>query len=197
MDLAEGNLVFPLQAASTTVDFTTGVLSGSGVESVQCLGDLHGVFADEAARARMPQDAVVYTVQVHKAEREGMPGGLCFGTSFLHPGVVSEEFYMTRGHFHGRLESAEYYWGLQGEGILLLMDRNRRCTAERVIPGSLHYIPGHTAHRLINTGSTILAVGACWPADAGHDYDTIARQGFSARILRRDGKPVAVAQGEA
>ncbi|HML49397.1 MAG TPA: glucose-6-phosphate isomerase family protein, partial [Clostridia bacterium] len=155
MDFAEPNLICPLQTASTAVDFSTGALSGSVAESVKRLGDLQGVFADEAARARMPQDAVVYTVQVHKAEREGVPGGLCFGTSFIHPGVVGEEFHMTRGHFHDRPEAAEYYWCLQGEGILLLMDRNRHCTAMRMTPGSLHYIPGHTAHRLVNTGSAV------------------------------------------
>ena len=30
------------------------------------------------------------------------------------------------------------------------------------MPGSVHYIPGNTAHRLINTGEEILSVSTCW-----------------------------------
>lgn len=100
---------------------------------------------------------------------------------------------MTRGHFHEKREAAEYYWGISGNGLLLLMDEDRSHRVEAVSPGSLHYIPGWTAHRVVNTGDEPLRFGACWPADAGHDYDTIARDGFSARIFCRDGVPVVVA----
>ncbi len=55
-----------------------------------------------------------------------------------------------------------------------------------MVPGSLHYIPGHTAHRVVNTGDQILKFGACWPSDAGHNYETITSQGFSARVKEID-----------
>lgn len=187
----------PIQMASATVDAHSGELGGLGgvLTSVKRLGDLAGVFADEAARAALPQDTPIYRVQTHVAEREGTPGGLFFGTSFLYPGVVGQEYFMTRGHFHANSGTAEYYWCISGEGVLLKMTRDRVCTAERMTPGSLHYIPGHVAHRLVNVGSGMLVVGACWPSDAGHDYETIARQGFSARVLCRDGAPIVIAQG--
>ena len=35
-----------------------------------------------------------------------------------------------------------------------------------------------------NIGDETLCFGACWPADAGHDYQTIAQHGFSARVLK-------------
>jgi glucose-6-phosphate isomerase len=60
-------------------------------------------------------------------------------------------------------------------------------------PGSLHYVRGENAHRIANTGNIPLVVWACWPTDAGYDYDAIANQGFSARLVERDGKPVFIA----
>ncbi len=196
MDFIAPNKEIIMRNAEAQIDMFTGALTGSVSVSTKRLGDLKGVFADEAARASLPQDTAVYTVHAHVAEREGTPGGLFFGTSFIHPGMVGEEFFMTRGHFHTRSETAEYYWCLQGEGILLLMDRQRRCTAQRMTPGSLHYIPGHVAHRLVNTGSQVLAVGACWPSDAGHDYRTIEEQGFSARVVLRNGHAAVLAMEE-
>ena len=35
--------------------------------------------------------------------------------------------------------------------MLILMDRERNTWAERMMPGSLHYIPGGVAHRVANT----------------------------------------------
>ncbi|MFO0930358.1 MAG: glucose-6-phosphate isomerase family protein [Gemmataceae bacterium] len=153
------------------------------------VGDLTGLFASEAARAALPADTPVYRVQTYGPVPEGTRGGLFYGVTFLQPGLVGDEYFMTRGHFHAAAEAAEFYWCVRGEGVLLLMDRQRRCRAERMRPGSLHYVPGHTAHRTVNTGAEVLCVGACWPADAGHDYAAIAALGFSARVLRVGGQP--------
>ena len=73
--------------------------------------------------------------------------------------------------------------------LLILMDQLRRVWAERVFPGSLHYIPGGVAHRMANTGNTLFSFAACWPSDAGHNYREIADHGFAARLLEVDGKP--------
>lgn len=176
------------------IDFDTGALSGGAgemIESVKTIGALAGVFEDEAARAAMEQDMPAYRVQMCNQEKDGTPGGLFFGTSFVYPGKVGKEYFMTRGHFHQKKGHAEYYWCIQGEGLLLLMDEAGVCRAEKLSRGSLHYIPGYVAHRLINTGDKILAVGACWPSDAGHDYGTIERDGFSVSVIQGDdGKPV-------
>jgi glucose-6-phosphate isomerase len=131
-------------------------------------------------------------VQVWLPVAENTSAGLFFGTSTIMPGKVGNEYFMTKGHFHAKSDRAEFYWGVQGKGMLLLMDRNRNTRAEEVIPGSLHYIPGETAHRLVNTGDENLVVGACWPSDAGYDYDEIAQHGFSARLFEKDGKPVLI-----
>jgi glucose-6-phosphate isomerase len=96
---------------------------------------------------------------------------------------------MTKGHFHAIENRAEYYWGIEGEGILLLMDKQGETKAEYMFPGSLHYIPGATAHRVVNTGNLILRFGACWPSDAGYNYDAIMKEGFSKRVKQINNKP--------
>ena len=167
------------------LQLATGALEGAPVTRIQrTIGDLRGVFADEPARAALPQQAIAYRVDCFFPVPEGREGGLFFGATFLEPGLVGEEYLITKGHFHAKIDTAEYYWCLRGQGILLLMDEQRRCRAERMMPGSLHYIPGRIAHRVANIGGERLCFGACWPADAGHDYERIATGGFSARVLR-------------
>lgn len=178
----------PTSPSPIMIDSRDGSLLGETVSRVvRTIGDLRGIFVDEASRAAMPQDRVAYRVECYFPVPEGTQGGLFFGTTLIEPGLVGAEFFMTKGHFHARLDTAEYYWCIRGRGMLLLMDEARRCRAEQMKPGSLHYIPGRTAHRVANVGDETLCFGACWPADAGHDYESIAARGFSARVLRIDG----------
>jgi glucose-6-phosphate isomerase len=170
--------------------FTGGRLVGEGIESlVRPVSSLKGIFEDEAAFFKLPQDEIAYEVSSHLPLPEGTPGGLYFGITYIHPWMVGDEYMMTKGHFHAQIDRAEYYWGLEGEGLLLLMDQQRNCWAEQVFPGSLHFISGGVAHRMINTCNQIFSFGACWPSDAGHDYGSIAKQGFSVRVKKVNGKP--------
>jgi len=100
---------------------------------------------------------------------------------------------MTKGHFHQKMDRAEFYWGIEGQGMLLLMDQDRNTWAEKMVPGSLHYIDGYIAHRTVNTGHMPLSFGACWPSDAAHYYQELIDKGFSARLLEIDGKPKLIA----
>lgn len=154
------------------------------------LKDLEGFFQDEKTMKQMDTEQTVYKVQTWLPVKEGTPGGLFFGTTNLMPGKVGNEYFMTKGHFHFKSDRAEFYWGVQGRGMLILMDRDRNTWAEEVYPGSLHYIGGDIAHRLANTGDEKLIVGACWPSDAGHDYEQIAVHGFSARLIEENALPV-------
>lgn len=175
-----------MDSAKTWIDFQDGCLysrCGNVKEEKRTLKQMAGFYGDQLAYARMEPDRVVYHMQISTDEQEGMAGGLLFGTSFVMPGRVGAEYFMTKGHFHSHLDCAEYYWCIAGEGALILMDEKGICRTEKMTRGSLHYIPGRVAHRLANTGNEVLAVGACWPSDAGHDYETIAQMGFSARLL--------------
>ncbi len=183
-----------MQRAAHTVDTSgDGSLGGEDIlQTEKKLSQLKGIFYDEAARSQTDQDTIVYRVQAFLPVEAGTEGGLFFGTTFLYPGQIGDEYFMTQGHFHKQMNRAEYYWCTRGEGMLLLMDEQRNCRAEMMYPNSLHYIPGFTAHRVVNTGGKTLIFNACWPADAGYNYDEIAQHGFSARVVCREDKPVLV-----
>lgn len=171
----------------------SGELVGDEVQKqTRYLSDLTGIFADEKARQAMDGQQLAYQVQLFYPVPEGTAGGLFFGNTTIYPGKVGDEYFMTKGHFHALRDRGEYYWCLQGTGALILMDEARHCRVQWMAPGSLHYIPGHTAHRVANTGDSLLTFGACWPADAGHDYTTIAQQGFSERVRCVDGQPTLI-----
>jgi glucose-6-phosphate isomerase len=178
-------------AGMPVVHFHNAALHGATVvHSVKRLSQLQGIFEDEAAFQQMDGEQVVYEVDAYCPVENGTEGGLFFGLTHLYPGRVGDEYFMTFGHFHQVENRAEYYWGLEGEGMLLLMDKNRITRAELMSAGSLHYIPGYIAHRVVNTGTTVLRFGACWPSDAGHNYETIGTSGFSKRVKQVDEQTV-------
>jgi glucose-6-phosphate isomerase len=80
---------------------------------------------------------------------------------------VGNEYFMTRGHFHARREQGEVYFGLRGSGLLLLQDEQGQARFEQVFAGSVHIIPGFTAHRLINTGAIRFPRWRSGPASRG------------------------------
>ena len=181
-------------------DGSTGALDGGpGATPLRKLrrtyGELGGVFADQVAWREVDPEKLAYWADLYFPVDEGTTGGLLFGNTFVNPGMVGDEYVITKGHFHANRDAAEFYWCIKGNGALILMDEQRRCRAERMKPGTLHYIPGRTAHRVANTGADVLALGACWPADSGHDYQAITDHGFSARVLNVNGKPMLVGEG--
>ena len=170
--------------------FSGATLAGNSItKSLRTAGDLAGIFADETVWAALPPDKPVYEVYMHLSVPEGTEGGLFFGLTRLFSGKVGNEYFMTKGHFHRKIDRMEYYWGLEGEGILILMDENRQTRAEKMFPGSLHLIGGGIAHRVANTGNVPLSFAACWASDAGHNYEEIASNGFSARLMEINGNP--------
>jgi glucose-6-phosphate isomerase, archaeal len=170
-------------------------LSGTPViNQIRLLRDIAPIFKDQDALKSMSPEMLCYTIQLYFPVAEGTPGAMGFGNTSIFPGKVGNEYIMTKGHFHAKRESSEFYWGVQGKGMLILMDRDRNTWAEEMYPGSLHYIGTNIAHRVANTSDTTLIFGASWTSDAGHDYETIARNGFSARVLEVKGKPVLVSK---
>jgi glucose-6-phosphate isomerase len=168
-------------------------LEGSAVDHIdRRVRDLGDIFHDKQALQQLPPSRIVYEVASYFPTEQDTEGGLFFGITYIHPGLVGDEYFMTKGHFHRIRNRGEYYFTLAGEGMLLLMDEQRNTWAERMYPGSVHYIPAHIAHRTANTGDTILSFSAVWPSDAGHDYDTISQQGFSRILVKKDGKPVLI-----
>ena len=171
------------------IENTQKLVGNSVVNSKKYMHQLEGVFADNEAFDKTDQQQLVYEVQAYMPVEEGKEGGLFWGNSLIYPGKVGDEYFMTRGHFHENKDTGEYYWCIKGKGALILMDIDRNCRFELMVPGSLHYIPGNVAHRVANIGENILFFNACWPSNAGHNYNSIAKEGFSARLFEVDNKP--------
>lgn len=174
---------------SVEFDAATATLSG-GVVVERRLSQLAGCFADQEAynRALAEEDRLLYRVTA--IEPAGGPGDLHYGLGILFPGRIGGEYHLTKGHLHGRREAAEVYIGLSGEGAMLLEDEaTGESRLEPLGAGRVVYVPGHTAHRTMNTGDGPLTYFGVYPADAGHDYGAIAERNFRKILVDRDGRP--------
>ncbi len=197
MNANEKNVACPgpvlMDLSSGEMGATGETGNGARIErSRKTVGELSGVFLDEGARLGMDEAQVVYAVEYWKPVADGIEGGLFWGSSTVMPGIVGDEYFMTRGHFHAKRDRAEYYSTVLGSGILLLMNAARQTTMQEMRAGTTHYIPGGFAHRVVNTGEVPLTFVACWPSDAGYDYGTIDAAGFSVRVMRQRGVAMVV-----
>ena len=175
------------------ITFINEKLEGKNIDKIdRRIKNLKDIFFDKAALEKIDPETVVYEVESYFPVALNTEGGLFYGITYIHPGVVGNEYFMTKGHFHKIKNRGEFYCTLQGEGMLILMDENRNTWAEKMYPGSIHYINGNTAHRTANTGKSVLSFSAFWPSDAGHDYAIISEHGFSKILIDRDGKPELV-----
>lgn len=115
-------------------------------------------------------------------------GDLSFGTTILYPGKIGSEYYMTKGHFHTVLDTAEVYYVLSGNGYMV-MENPEGDTRELVhSAGEAAYVPRRYAHRTVNTGSEPLVLFFVFAADAGHDYGTIETRGYHKLIVEKNGQ---------
>ena len=178
------------------VNWADGALQAPGLKmSEKKLGQLTGIFRDQQAWGQLDPETVVYRVWWWEPVAPGTEGGMFWGLTEIQPGRVGGEYFMTRGHWHVIRNRAEFYGTVAGTGKLLLMDRAGRTWLEDMTPGSLHYVAGEVVHRIVNTGDVPIRVIACWPSDAGHDYEIREGRGFGARIVENHGAPVLIKTG--
>lgn len=183
-----------IQPLNLVVDIASGRLEPATTVVTRRLSDMRGMYADAAAEAALIErdDSVVYEVFQYDVPEE--TGQLFVCTTVLEPGRVGDEYFMTKGHYHRVRDRAEVYYGLRGEGQVVLMTEDGRCSSVELRPGVVAYVPPCYAHRTVNTGSGELVFLAVYPGDAGHDYESIERSGFSARVLEYNGSPTLVEQ---
>jgi glucose-6-phosphate isomerase len=184
---------FIMNPAFAFVNWADGALQAPGVQrSEKKLGQLTGIFRDQKAWQQLDPETIVYRVWWWEPVAPGTEGGLFWGLTEIEPGKVGNEYFMTRGHWHVIRNRAEFYGTVAGCGKLVLMDRAGRTWSEDMTTGSLHYVTGEIAHRIVNTGNIPIRVIACWPSDAGHDYDIAEGRGFSQRVIEERGAPMLV-----
>ncbi len=101
----------------------------------------------------------------------------------MRPGKISEEYFMTRGHLHSKLEAEELYFGLKGRGVMLMDDLHGRSEAVGITPGVAVHVPGGWVHRSVNVGDENFSTLFCYPSDAGQDYQIINRAGGMKNLV--------------
>lgn len=168
------------------------VMSPSSTRRPRRASDLRGFFRDASALEALIRagDPVLY--ETLEAPVPETVGHLSFGVTVLYPGKVGAEYFMTKGHFHVQRQTAEVYTGLRGRGYLVLQTEQGEARALPIEPGGVVYVAPGWAHRTVNVGDTPLVVFYTFPADAGHDYGTIAGTGFTLLVVEVDGTPAVV-----
>lgn len=181
-----------MQIQSYQLSIDQAQLSNYDTHSIRRLSDLAGYFADEEAyQARLRHDdPILYTV--YGTTRPAVAGDLISGITLLHPGQVGAEYFMTKGHFHAVLETAEVYYCLRGNGMMVLESPEGESQVEAFPAGAVLHIPPRWAHRTVNVGDEDLLFFWVCPADAGHDYGTIAETGFRKIVVEQDGATTVI-----
>jgi|SRR3989304_3405079 len=156
---------------------------------VRRLSAMEGQYLDaQAFMAMLSRDPVLY--EVYEIKRPESAGELMSGFSIVHPGKVGEEYFMTKGHFHAVLDTAEVYLCLKGEGEMVMETPEGEWSVEELRPGRVLYVPPRWAHRSVNTGQRDdLLLFFIYPGNAGHDYGTIEQNGFRKLVVEQDGHP--------
>jgi glucose-6-phosphate isomerase len=145
------------------------------------LSQMRSLYADQAAvEDRLArEDPIIY--EVYELPHPYDETDLLVNITCLYPGRVGDEYYMTKGHFHARPDSAEAVIGLSGEGELVVQNRAGEVRKLSVRPGQISYAGGGWGHRDINTGNDPLVFLAISGANIVHDYETAARLNFRKR----------------
>ncbi|MCM1134109.1 MAG: glucose-6-phosphate isomerase [Clostridium sp.] len=171
------------------LDFNLATGFSTGAKTTKrYLSQMADMFYDrEAAQKILAQeDPLIY--EFYELGCPERAGDLAFGTTILYPGKIGQEYYMTKGHFHTMLETAEVYYTLSGEGCMVLENPEGDTREIFLKAGEAVYVPRRYAHRSVNTGTVPLVMFFTFAADAGHDYGTIETTGYHKLITEKDGK---------
>lgn len=168
-------------------------LSPDRLPTRRMLSNMKGMYLDNKALEQMLEKEDVCVYEFYELGIPEKPSDLAFGTTILYPGKVGNEYYMTKGHFHEKLETAEVYYCTKGNGYLLMEDPNGNVEIQEMTPSISVYVPPNYAHRSINISNTEpFIMFFVFRADAGHDYKTIETKGFRKLVIEKEGKPVII-----
>jgi glucose-6-phosphate isomerase, archaeal len=172
-------------------DLAAGIMQHPDGHIIRRASDMHGYYADEAALQRLiAEQADPPHYETFESRVPEAYGHVKFGVTKLHPGVIGDECFMTKGHYHSVAQTGEVYLGLRGAGLMMMKTVDGDCRWEEFAPGRLVYVPPYWAHRSINTGDEPLIALFFYPGDAGHNYGDIRTEGFPKRVFQRNGQMV-------
>jgi glucose-6-phosphate isomerase len=178
----------------TRFDFDTVTgMSRTATPIARPLSTLEGYFNDAAAFAALRADGDPLVYEYFDMGVPETSGNVAYGTTSIKPGRVGDEYFMTKGHFHTVLDTAEVYYCLSGHGGMMMETPEGAVEWREMKAGDAVYVPGRWAHRSINISATEpFVMFFAFPGHAGHDYGTIATKGFRKLLVERDGKPVMI-----
>ena len=178
-----------IQPFGVDIDLENGIMLNPTNHLVRNASDMMGYYENNEALQQLIQDGedpLHYEVFEVPVPQEY--GHLMYCISTLQPGKVGDEYYMTKGHYHTKIETGEIYLCLKGEGYMMMKTPDGDWKAEEMRKGRMVYVPPYWAHRSINTGTVPLISFCVYPGDAGHNYGDISEEGFPARVFFREGK---------
>lgn len=169
-------------------DLVWGIMKEPDTHVVRLASSMRGHYKDAAALEKLiaAGDPVHYEVFERDIPEEN--GQLKFCISKTYPGTVDGECFMTKGHYHAVPGTCEVYLCLRGEGYMIMKLATGESACERFLPGRMVYVPPFWAHRTANTGEDPLVSLCVYPAEAGHNYGDIEKEGFPMRVFKRAGK---------
>ena len=182
-----GGLMMPW---GVDIDLLSGVMGEPDRVLVRRASDMRGYYRDEDALEKIITDGDPVHYEVFEKIIPEQQGHLLLCISKLYPGVVGEEFFMTKGHYHTVLATAEVYLCIAGVGFMMMKTKEGQCTTEPMRRHRMVYVPPCWGHRSINAGNVPLISFCVYPGNAGHNYGDIASQGFPKRIFRDNGRTV-------
>ena len=154
---------------------------------------MEGQYSDAAAYQQMLSKGDPLLYEVYELKLPEVAGHLLHGISIVHPGKVGNEYFMTKGHYHTVLDTAEVYYCQKGRGYMVMETPEGDWAVEALHPGAVLYVPPRWAHRSVNSSlEEDLVTFFVYPGNAGHDYGTIEEQGFRKLVVEQDGAPVIV-----
>lgn len=178
-----------IQPFSAIIDLGEGVMTDFTSKTERRASSMRGHYADSRALESLiaAGDPMHYEVFEKPVAEEY--GHLMYCISKLLPGLVGDEYFMTKGHYHSVINTGEIYLCLRGRGYMLMKTKDGKFAAEAMERGRMVYVPPYWAHRSVNTGTEPLVSFCVYNAEAGHNYGDIETEGFMRRVLRVDGSP--------
>jgi len=185
--MENGAVAFPF---SVKINSVTGKMDDYDTHIERSLSTLVSIFSDpDAAEDFLEKNGDTLAYEVYEKNIPEVNGEIRFCSSITYPGKIGDEYFMTKGHFHSRLDTAEIYYCIRGNGCILMEKKNGNPILEDMYPGRVVYVPGYYAHRSINIGDEPLISLPAYPGDAGHDYKSIEDNGFRHIVVEKNGKP--------
>jgi glucose-6-phosphate isomerase len=180
---------------SVDIDLEEGMMLNAKRHLVRRASDMKGHYADAEALDALIADGDPLHYEVFETPVPEVYGHQMYCISKLQPGLVGDEFFMTKGHYHEVVETSEIYLCLRGEGFMLMKTSDGQCRTEEMKRGRMVYVPPHWAHRSVNTGDEPLISFCIYNAEAGHNYGDIETEGFPGRVFLRDGEVIVEGEG--